>query len=97
MWLNGTPVDGLADCNPYVAMCCCVLHNFIKLHNRDDPLFHRFGVDGVMPPPDSDDEDDAPSSSRTTENQGGYERNDENLSNGMGDHIMFQMYLNHNM
>lgn len=80
-----------------IAMWSCVLHNFIKLHNRDDPLFGRFGVDGVMPPPDSDDEDDAPSSSGITGNQGLYGGNDDDLANGMRDHMMFQMYLNHNI
>ncbi|KAL5577452.1 hypothetical protein UlMin_019151 [Ulmus minor] len=48
-----------------IAMCCCVLHNFIRLHNRGDPLFDKYGVDGVMPPCDSDSDDDAPSSSGT--------------------------------
>ena len=78
-------------------MCCCVLHNFIKLHNRDDPLFHRFSVDGVMPPPDSDDEDNIVSSSGTATNPRGYGGNDENLANTMRDHIMIQMYLYYNM
>ena len=80
-----------------IAMCCCVLHNFIKLHNRDDPLFQRFGVDGVMPPPDSDDEDNTASSSGTAANPHGYGGNDENLANSMRDHIMIQMYLHYNM
>ncbi|KAL5564355.1 hypothetical protein UlMin_027519 [Ulmus minor] len=80
-----------------IAMCCCVLHNFIKLHNRDDPLFQRFGVDGVMPPPDSDDEDNTASSSGTAANPHGYGGNDENLANFMRDHIMIQMYLHYNM
>ncbi|KAL5560982.1 hypothetical protein UlMin_030729 [Ulmus minor] len=80
-----------------IAMCCCVLHNFIKLHNRDDPLFHRFGVNGVMPPPDSDDEDNTASSSGTAANPHGYGRNDENFANSMRDHIMIQMYLHYNM
>ena len=53
-------------------MCCCVLHNFIKLHNRGDPLFDRYGVDRVMPDADSDEENDAPSSSGSIQNQGGY-------------------------
>ncbi|KAL5582016.1 hypothetical protein UlMin_014458 [Ulmus minor] len=80
-----------------IAMCCCVLHNFIKLHNRDDPLFQRFGVDGVMPPPDSDDEDNTASSSGIAANPHGYGGNDENLANSMRDHIMIQMYLHYNM
>ncbi|KAL5547121.1 hypothetical protein UlMin_006808 [Ulmus minor] len=29
-----------------IAICCCVLHNFIRLHNCGDPLFDRYGVDG---------------------------------------------------
>ncbi|KAL5547778.1 hypothetical protein UlMin_003009 [Ulmus minor] len=84
---------------PYssIAMCCCVLHNFIKLHNRDDPLFHRFGVDGVMPPPDSDDEDNTTSFSGTAANPHGYRGNDKNFANTMWDHIMIQMYLHYNM
>ena len=77
-------------------MCCCVLYNFIKLHNWGYPLFERYEVDGVMPPSDSDSEDDAPSSSSTTENQGGSSGNDNNFTNDMRDCIMFEMYLNYN-
>ena len=62
-------------------MCCCVLHNFIKLQNMDDTLFYRFDVDGVMSSPDSDDEDDTTSSSGTVGNSRGYGGNDENLTN----------------
>ena len=47
-------------------MCCCVLQNFIKLHNMRDPLFDRYGVDEIVSDSDSDDEDDAASSSGTT-------------------------------
>ena len=79
-----------------IAMCCYVLHNFIRLHNREDPLFDRYGVDGVMPSSDSDSEDDAPSSSGTTQNQGGSGGNDNNFVNNTLDHIIFKMYLNHN-
>ncbi|KAL5578857.1 hypothetical protein UlMin_011299 [Ulmus minor] len=79
-----------------IAMCCCVLHNFIRLHNRGDPLFDRYGVDGVMPPPDSDSDDDAPSSSGTTRGEGANSRNDNNFANDMRDRIMFEMYLNNN-
>ncbi|KAL5542292.1 hypothetical protein UlMin_010002 [Ulmus minor] len=79
-----------------IAMCCCVLHNFIRLHNRGDPLFDRYGVDGVMPPSDSDSDDDAPSSSGTARDQGASSRNDNNLTNDMRDRIMFEMYLNYN-
>ena len=64
---------------------CCVLHNFIKLHNREDPLFDRYGVDGVMSSSDSDSEDDAPSSSGTTQIQGGSSGNDNNFANDMQD------------
>ncbi len=77
-------------------MCCCVLHNFIRLHNRGDPLFDRYWVDGVMPTTDSDGEDDAPSSSGTTQNQGANTGNDTNLANDLRDRIMFEMYLNYN-
>ena len=69
-------------------MCCCVLHNFIKLHNMGDPLFDRYGVDGVMP--------DAPSFSGSTQNQGNYGGNDDNLVNEIRDHIIFQMFMNYN-
>ena len=79
-----------------IAMCCCVLHNFIRLHNRGDPLFDRYGVDGVMPPSDSDSDDDAPSSSGTARDQGANSRNDNNFANDMRDRIMFEMYLNYN-
>ena len=79
-----------------IAMCCYVLHNFIKLQNMGDPLFDRYGVDGIMLNSDSDDEDGAASSSGTMQNQGGYEGNNDNLANSMRDHIMFQMYLNYN-
>jgi len=79
-----------------ITMCCCVLHNFIKLHNRGNPLFDRYGVDGVIPSSDSDSEDDAPSSSGTTQNQGGSSGHDNNLANDMQDYIIFEMYLNHN-
>ena len=72
-----------------------ILHNFIKLHNWGDPLFDRYGVDGVMPPSDSDSEDDAPSSSGTTRNQGGSNGNNNNFANDMRDHIIFEMCLNH--
>ncbi|KAL5538680.1 hypothetical protein UlMin_044123 [Ulmus minor] len=79
-----------------IAMCCCVLHNFIKLHNQGDSLFNRYGVDGVMLPSDSDSEDDVPSSSSTTQNQGRSGGSDNNFANDMWDRIMFEMYLNHN-
>ena len=49
-----------------------------------------------MPDSDSDDENDVPSSSGTTQNQSGYEGNDDDLVNSMCDHIMFQMYFNYN-
>ncbi|KAL5554275.1 hypothetical protein UlMin_041676 [Ulmus minor] len=79
-----------------IAMCCFVLHNFIRLHNRGDPLFDRYGVDGVMPPSDSDSDDDAPSSSGTARDQGANSRNDNNFANDMRDRIMLEMYLNYN-
>ncbi|KAL5541366.1 hypothetical protein UlMin_042457 [Ulmus minor] len=79
-----------------IAMCCCVLHNFIRLHNRGDSLFDRYEVDGVMPPSDSDSDDDAPSSSGTARDQGANSRNDNNFANDMRDRIMFEMYLNYN-
>ena len=66
-------------------MYCCVLHNFIRLHNRGDPLFDRYGVDGVMPPPDSDSDDDAPSSSSTMRDQCANSGNDNNFANDMHD------------
>ena len=72
-----------------------LLQNFIKLHNRGDPLFYRYKVDRVMPPSDSDSEDDALSSTGTTQNQGESSGNDNNFANDMRDHIMFQMYLNY--
>ena len=77
-------------------MCCCVLHNFIRLHNRGDPLFDRYGIDGVMLPSDSNSDDDAPSSSGTTRDQGANSGNDNNFANDMRDRIMFEMYLNYN-
>ena len=55
--------------------------NFIKLHNKEDPLFDRYGVDGIMPDSNSDNEDDAPSSLSSTQHQGGYGGNDDNLKN----------------
>ena len=72
-----------------------LLHNFIKLHNRRDPLFDKYGVNRVMPPSDFDSEDDTPSFSSTTQNQGGSNGNDNNFTNDMWDRIMFEMYLNH--
>ena len=65
-------------------MCCCVLHNCIKLQNRGDPLFNRYRVDGVMLDADSDDEDDALSSSGSSLNQGGCGGNDDNLATKFG-------------
>ena len=72
------------------------MHNFIKLHNRGDPLFDRYEVDGVMPPSDSDSEDDTPSSLGTTQNQSANNGNDNNFANDIRDRIMFEMYLNYN-
>ena len=72
-----------------ITMCCCVLHNFIKLYNMGDPLFDKYGVYEIMPDSNSDDEDDTPFSLDTTQNQGGYGGNDDNLANSMLDHIMF--------
>ena len=72
------------------------MHNFIKLHNQGDPLFDRYGVDGVMPASDSNSEDDVPSSLGTTQNQGGNSGNDNNFTNDMRDRIIFKMYLNYN-
>ena len=54
-----------------IAICCCVLHNFIKLHNQGDLLFDRYRVGGVMSHSDFNSENDATSSSGTTQNQGG--------------------------
>ena len=61
-----------------------------------DPLFDRYVVDGVISVSDSDDEDDAPYSSGTKQNQGGYGGNDDNLTNDIRDHIMFQMFMKYN-
>lgn len=44
----------------------------------EDPLFDRYGVDGVMPNDDSDGNSDVPSSSGGTQQEGGYGGNDEN-------------------
>ena len=79
-----------------IAMCCCVLHNFIRLHNRGDPLFDSYGVDGVMPPSDSDSDDDAPSSLGTTQDQSANSGHDNNFANDMRNRIMFKMYFNYN-
>ena len=38
-----------------IAMCCCMLHNFIKLHNEGDPLFDWYEVNEIMPDSNSDD------------------------------------------
>ena len=73
-----------------------LLQNFIKLHNQGDPLFDRYGVDGVMPPSDSDSNDDALSSLGTTRDQCADNGNDNNFANDMRDCIMFEMYLNYN-
>ena len=73
-----------------------LLRNFIKLHNQGDPLFDRYGVDGVMPLLDFDSEDDAPSFMGTTQNQGERSENDNNFANDIQDRIMFEMYLNYN-
>ena len=50
----------------------------------------------VMSDSDFDDEDNAPSSSIITQNQDRYEGNDNNLTNKIWDHIMFQMFMNYN-
>ena len=60
-----------------------LLHNFIKLQNRGNPLFDRYRVDGVMTPSDSDSEDGAPSSMGTTQNQSASNGNDNNFANDM--------------
>ena len=76
-------------------MLLCVAQ-FYKVTQQERSLFDRYGVDGVMPDANSDDKNDAPSFSGSTQNQGCYGRNDDNLANEIRYHIMFQMYMNYN-
>ena len=79
-----------------IYIACCVLHNFVRQHNNEDPLFDKYGLDEIMCEPDFDDEEDAPSTSCHRQNQAEFTTEDENVANKQSDQIRFQMFAQYN-